>query len=62
MGKNIYKNNCFLFDLNFRNSDLEIMILYACTSSIGYNPKYWDKQAWTNSIDPDQMLQNVAFD
>ena len=25
-------------------------------------PKYWGKQAWTNSVDPDQMPQNVASD
>ena len=31
---------------------------------MGYsnNPKYWDKQAWANSADPDQMLQNVVSD
>ena len=26
------------------------------------NPKYWDGQAWANSVDPDQMLQNAASD
>ena len=26
------------------------------------NPKYWDRHAWTNSVDPDQMLQNAASD
>ena len=26
------------------------------------NPKYWDRQAWANSVDPDQMPQNVASD
>ena len=26
------------------------------------NPKYWDRQAWANSVDPDQMLQNAASD
>ena len=26
------------------------------------NPKYWDRQAWANSADPDQMPQNVASD
>ena len=25
-------------------------------------PKYLDKQAWTNSVDPDQRLQNAASD
>ena len=25
-------------------------------------PKYWDRQAWANSVDPDQMPQNVASD
>ena len=24
------------------------------------NPKYWDWQAWANSVDPDQMPQNAA--
>ena len=26
------------------------------------DPKYWDRQAWANSVDPDQMPQNVASD
>ena len=26
------------------------------------NPKYWDRQAWTNSVDPDQTPQNAASD
>ena len=26
------------------------------------NPKCWDRQAWANSVDPDQMLQNAASD
>ena len=26
------------------------------------NPKYWDRQAGANSIDPDQMPRNVAAD
>ena len=26
------------------------------------NPKYWDKSALANSVDPDQMPQNVASD
>ena len=26
------------------------------------NPKYWDRLAWANSVDPDQMLQNAASD
>ena len=25
------------------------------------NPKYLDWQAWTNIVDPDQMLQKAAF-
>ena len=25
-------------------------------------PKYLDRQAWANSVDPDQMPQNVASD
>ena len=25
------------------------------------NPKYWDRQAWANSVDPDQMLQNLIW-
>ena len=25
-------------------------------------PKYLDRQAWANSVDPDQMLQNAASD
>ena len=23
------------------------------------NPRYWDRQAWANGVDPDQMPQNV---
>ena len=26
------------------------------------NPKYWDRKALENSVYPDQMLQNAAFD
>ena len=26
------------------------------------NPKYWDRQACINSVDPDQMLQNAVSD
>ena len=25
-------------------------------------PKYWDRQVWANSVDPDLTLQNLAFD
>ena len=25
-------------------------------------PKYWDREVWANSVDPDQMQQNKAFD
>ena len=31
--------------------------------SIYYNnPKYWNRHAWTNNVDPEQKLQNAAFD
>ena len=23
------------------------------------NPKYWDRQTWSNNVDPDQMPQNA---
>ena len=26
------------------------------------NPKYWDRQAWAHSVDPDRMPQNAASD
>ena len=26
------------------------------------NPKYWDRQTWANSVDPDQMQQNGVSD
>ena len=26
------------------------------------NPKYWDRQAWANSVDPDQMPHSAASD
>ena len=26
------------------------------------NPKYWDRQTWANSVDPDQTLQTAASD
>ena len=26
------------------------------------NPKYWDQQVLWNSVDPDQMLQNMVSD
>ena len=25
-------------------------------------PKYWDRQVWANSVDPDQMLKNAVSD
>ena len=28
----------------------------------GNNPKYWDRQTWANSVDPDQMQQNTVSD
>ena len=27
-----------------------------------YIPKNWDRQAWVNSVEPDQLLQNLASD
>ena len=29
-------------------------------ASYHINPKYWDRQAWADSVDPDQMLKNKA--
>ena len=29
---------------------------------IPYNPKYWGRQAFANSVDPDHMPQIVASD
>ena len=26
------------------------------------NPKYWNRQAWANSVDPDQMPHSAASD
>ena len=26
------------------------------------NPKYWDRNAWENNVDPDQMLHSAASD
>ena len=31
-------------------------------NTICHNPKYSDRQAWTNNVDPDQMPQNTASD
>ena len=30
--------------------------------ALPYFPKFSDRQAWPNSLDPDQMLQNAASD
>ena len=35
----------------------KIVILIYCN-----NPKYWDRRAFANSVDPDQMPQNAASD
>ena len=35
------------------------MKLYPCHTFCN-KPKCWDKQAWANSVDPDQMLQNMS--
>ena len=43
--------NCLLFD----QTDLSIW-------PFDYLIYSWDKQPWTNSVDPDQMPQNVASD
>ena len=35
-----------------------------CVSNLSYHnyPKYWDRQAIANSVDPDHTLQNTASD
>ena len=42
----------------FEKIILEIIIKYYSLTSPEYrnNPKYWDRQAFANSVDPDQML------
>ena len=39
--------------------DLFSILLNDCNRN---NPKYWDRQAFANSVDPDQLPQNVASD
>ena len=33
-----------------------------CVSIYCKSPKYWDRQALANSVDPDQLPQNAASD
>ena len=33
-----------------------------CTYKYHNKPKYWNRQAQANSVDPDQMLHNAASD
>ena len=35
---------------------------HMCIPSYHNNPKYWDRRASANSVDPDQMPQNAASD
>ena len=37
---------------------------FCCKTNKNYrkNPKYWDRQAFTNSVDPDQTPQKAASD
>ena len=41
---------------------LYIYLSFNSLSIYPNDPKYWDKQVWAYSVDPDQMLQNAASD
>ena len=45
----------FLSMLSFPRNELDLI-----TCKCHNNPKYWDRQAFSNGIDPDQRLQNTA--
>ena len=40
----------------------QLLSLGPLLSTYHKNPKYWDRQACANSVDPDQMPQNAASD
>ena len=48
----------------WHQSSYIFLFLYLVCLSDYYcnNPSYWDRQAWASSVDPEQMLQNVASD
>ena len=36
-----------------------VVILYFVSMVTVITLKYWDRQAWVNSVEPNQMLQNA---
>ena len=49
----LFTGNCFHHSLY---AVFEVAVTYH------NNPKYWDRQALANSMEPNQMLQNVVSD
>ena len=47
-----------------KSMQLDVLLDYATVSINAYrnNPKYWDRQAFAKSVDPDQTPHNVASD
>ena len=48
--------------LNMSLWDLVVAMVTKQNSSYHNNPEYWDRQAWANSVDPDQTPQNAPSD
>ena len=42
--------------------DIKLLTIYLFMYKYRNNLKYWDRQAWANCVDPDQMPQNAVSD
>ena len=42
--------------------DIKLLTIYLFMYKYCNNLKYWDRQAWANCVDPDQMPQNAVSD
>ena len=60
--KNKKKNN-FVFIVNLsRGAQLHLYIRVVDSQTNCNNALFWDRQAWANSVYPDQTLQNAVSD
>ena len=58
----MYKNSRIYADREIRKHYYNTNICTITVSTSFIYPSYWNWQAWTNSVDPDQMLHSAASD
>ena len=71
----VYTHSSWVFDTSVQTKEGFSTLFAFCivirkillVSVLGYvfyhnNPEYWNRHAFANSVDPDQMLQNGASD